>query len=199
MACSPIDISLALITYKFLLRSMLTSPYPAWVVCSFALLDRPWVLQLKKFQVFGAWRFVTEFTRAIQWSLYWTNLIQSIPSHIISGRSILIFFTYLRLGLLTGIFPSGLPANNICAFILSWSARPIPFDLIFVITLGEGYKSQSSSLCNFLRPCVTLYPLGPNILLSTLFSNALRLCSSLNVRDNVSHPHRTCKTIVFTF
>jgi hypothetical protein len=28
----------------------------------------------------------------------------------------------------------------------------------------------------------------PNILLSTLISNTLSLCSSLNVRDQVSHP-----------
>jgi hypothetical protein len=33
--------------------------------------------------------------------------------------------------------------------------------------------------------------LGPNILLSTLFSNTLGLCSSLSVRDQVSHPYKT--------
>jgi hypothetical protein len=33
--------------------------------------------------------------------------------------------------------------------------------------------------------------LGPNILLSTLFSNTLNLCSSLIVRDQVSHPYKT--------
>jgi phosphate starvation-inducible membrane PsiE len=39
---------------------------------------------------------------------------------------------------------------------------------------------------------------GPNILLSILFSNTLNLCSSLNVRDKVSHPYRTTgKIIVF--
>jgi hypothetical protein len=32
---------------------------------------------------------------------------------------------------------------------------------------------------------------SPNILLSTLSSNTLSLCSSLNVRDQVSHPYRT--------
>jgi polysaccharide pyruvyl transferase WcaK-like protein len=31
--------------------------------------------------------------------------------------------------------------------------------------------------------------LGPNIFLSTLFSNTLSLCSSLIVRDQVSHPY----------
>jgi hypothetical protein len=52
---------------------------------------------------------------------------------------------------------------------------------------------------------VTSSLIGPNILLKTLSSNTLSLCSSLNVRDQVSHPHRTTsKTIVlyiaiFTF
>jgi hypothetical protein len=39
-------------------------------------------------------------------------------------------------------------------------------------------------------------PSGPNIFLSTLFSNALSLCSSLNVRDQVSHPYRTRGKII---
>jgi hypothetical protein len=34
---------------------------------------------------------------------------------------------------------------------------------------------------------VTSSLLGPNILHSTLFPNTLDLCSSLNVRDQVSH------------
>jgi hypothetical protein len=38
---------------------------------------------------------------------------------------------------------------------------------------------------------VTSSLLGPNILLSTLFSNTLSLCPSLNVRDQVSYPYRT--------
>jgi hypothetical protein len=37
---------------------------------------------------------------------------------------------------------------------------------------------------------------GPNIPLSTLFSNTLSLCSSLNVRDQVSHPYRTTGKII---
>jgi hypothetical protein len=40
-------------------------------------------------------------------------------------------------------------------------------------------------LCNFLHSPVTSSFLGSNILLSTLFSNTLSLCSSLNVRDQV--------------
>jgi hypothetical protein len=46
-------------------------------------------------------------------------------------------------------------------------------------------------LCSFLHYPFTSSLLGPNILLSTLFSNALSLCPSLNVRDQVSHPYKT--------
>jgi hypothetical protein len=39
---------------------------------------------------------------------------------------------------------------------------------------------------------------GPNIL-NTLFSNILRLCSSLTVRDHVSHPYRTTSKIIVLY
>jgi hypothetical protein len=38
-------------------------------------------------------------------------------------------------------------------------------------------------LCNFLHSSVTSSLLGPNIFLTTLFSNTLSLCSSLNLKD----------------
>jgi hypothetical protein len=122
-----------------------------------------------------------------------SNPIQSIPSHPIpshpvSLRFILILSTYLRLGLRSGLFPSGLPNNILYALFFSHIhatclARVI-LVLIILITLGEEYKLRSSSLCSFLRPPVTSSLFGPHILLSTLFSNTLSLCSSLNVRDN---------------
>jgi hypothetical protein len=40
---------------------------------------------------------------------------------------------------------------------------------------------------------------GPNILLSTLFSNTLSLSSSLNVRDQASHPYRTTGKIIVLY
>jgi hypothetical protein len=46
-------------------------------------------------------------------------------------------------------------------------------------------------LCTFLHYPVTSSLLGPYILLSILFSITLTLCSSHNVKDQVSHPHKT--------
>jgi hypothetical protein len=64
---------------------------------------------------------------------------------------------------------------------------------------GEEYNLWSSSLCSFLQSPVTSSQFGPNILLSTLFSNTLSRCSSLNVRDQVSHPHRTTDKITVLY
>jgi hypothetical protein len=52
------------------------------------------------------------------------------------------------------------------------------------------YKLLSSSMCNFFYSPVTSSLYGSNILLRTLFSSTLSLCSSLNVRDQVSHPYK---------
>ena len=59
------------------------------------------------------------------------------------------------------------------------------------VILGEEYGLLSSTLFSFIYSPVTSSLLGPNILLSSLFSNTLSLCSSLNVSDQVSHPYKT--------
>jgi hypothetical protein len=61
-----------------------------------------------------------------------------------------------------------------------------PLDLIILTISDQKYKLWSSSLCNFLHCLVTSSPSHTNILLSSLFSNTLNLCSSLNVRNQVS-------------
>jgi hypothetical protein len=40
---------------------------------------------------------------------------------------------------------------------------------------------------------------GPNILLSTLFSDTLNMCPSLGVRDEVSHPYKTTGKITVLY
>jgi hypothetical protein len=76
--------------------------------------------------------------------------------------------------------------------------RLIHLELITLIIFGEVYKLRSSSLCSLLQPPATSSLLGPNILFSTLFSNTLNLCSSLSVRDQVSHqhPYKTTRKIM---
>jgi hypothetical protein len=77
---------------------------------------------------------------------------------------------------------------------VSRSVYFLAYTTIIIIThsLTHGVEPflRRSSLCSFLQPPVTSSLFGPNILLSTLFSNTLSLCSSLNVRDQVSHPYR---------
>ncbi|PNF42139.1 hypothetical protein B7P43_G10280 [Cryptotermes secundus] len=79
-----------------------------------ALLEELPILQLlKNFPAFyGTRMFITMFTRALHWSLSSARSIQSIPSHPISLRSILLLFTHLRLGLPSGLFPSGIPMHS---------------------------------------------------------------------------------------
>jgi len=64
-------------------------------------------------------------------------------------------------------------------------------DLITQILFREEYKLLNFSLRSFLHPYITSSPLGPNILLSILFSNTLYLCSYIKVRVQVSHPYKT--------
>ena len=52
-------------------------------------------------------------------------------------------------------------------------------------------NTKLPTICTFPHFPFTSPLLGPNILLSTLLSNALCLRSSLNVRDQASHPYKT--------
>ena len=79
------------------------------------LLEKLTGLQLvKKFPAFhGTRRFITALTRVRHLSLSWARPIQSIYPHPTSWRSILILSTHLRLGLPSGLLPSGFPTKNL--------------------------------------------------------------------------------------
>ena len=72
-------------------------------------------------------------------------------------------------------------------YVLHASSHLILLDLITGTIKGNKYRSLRSSLCSFLHSPIILFVIGSNILLSILFSNTLRLHSSLTVSDQVSH------------
>jgi hypothetical protein len=120
---------------------------------------------------YGTRRFITAFTRARHLPLAWTISIQSMPPH--PTWSILILSSHLRLGLPSGLLPSGLPTKILYAphpspIRATCPAHLILLDLITRI-FGDQYRSLSSSLCSLLHSPVTPSLSGTNIPLSTLF------------------------------
>ena len=122
------------------------------------LLEKLTGLQLvKKFSAFHETRrFITALTSVHHVSLSWASPIQSIYPHPTSWRSILILSTHLRLGLPSGLLPSGFPTKNLYTPFSSpiratCPAHLILLDFITRTILGEEYKSFSSSLCNILH------------------------------------------------
>jgi len=96
----------------YLLTYILTYLLTPW--CT-VLLEQLTGLQLvKKFPAFhGTRRFITALTSDRHLSLSWASPIQSINPHPTSWRSVLILCTHLRLGLPSGLFPSGSPTKTL--------------------------------------------------------------------------------------
>ena len=147
---------------------------------------------VKKFPAFY-WtrRFITASTTVRHLSLCWTSSIQYMPPYPTSWGCILLS-SHLRLGLPSGLFPSGFRTKTLYAPLLYPIRATCPANLTLLnlinrLKSGEEYKSLSSSLCSFLHSPVTSSLLGQNILLSTIFSNTLSLFSVLSVTDQFPH------------
>jgi len=149
---------------------------------------------------YGTWRLITIiFATACHWFLFWARSI-----HPISLRSILILFSQLCLGPPRGLFPSGFPTKMFYAFSIypmhaTCLIHLILIGFITLIIFGEAQKLWSFSLHSLLHPPATLSLLGTNILLSTMFSNTCNLCSSLTLRDQVSHTYKTKGKIIVMY
>ena len=131
---------------------MITEAYLLTAWCR-VLLEKLTGLQLvKKFPAFhGTRRFITVLKSVRHLSLSWANPIQSTYPHPTSWRSILILSTHLRLGLPSGLFPSGFPNKTLYSPLSSpisatCHAHLILLDFITRTILGKGYRSLSSSL-----------------------------------------------------
>ena len=114
------------------------------------LLEKLTGLQLvKKFPAFhGTPRFITALTSVRHLSLSWTSPIQSIYQHPTSCRYILILSTHLRLGLPSGLFPSGFPTKTLhtpSPHPYAPHAQPISFFSIASHHLGNKYSEVN---CN---------------------------------------------------
>ena len=122
-----------------------------------------------------------------------------------SWRSILILSSHLRQGLPSCLFPSGFATKFLYTPLFPLRATCPTHLLLELINRisGEEYRSIDrsidSSFRNILHSPVTPSPLGPNILLSTLFANNLSLRSSLSVSDQVSHPYNTTGKIIVLY
>ena len=127
--------------------------WTAWLVFSLGGLLTAWCrvlleqltgLQLvKKFPAFdGTQRFITALTSVRHLSLSWASPIQSIHPHPTSWRSILILSTHLRLGLPSGLFPSGFPTKTQYTPLSSPIRSTCPAHLIlliFITALAVSY------------------------------------------------------------
>jgi len=131
----------------------------------------------------------------------------SIRRHINPDHNFLLSFFKIYFNIILppasrsckGTFFFGFPhKKSVCISVAplraTCPAHNIIIDLITRTIFGEQYTSQSSPLCSLLQSPVTSSLLDPNPPPSPQFSNVFVLCSSLNVRDQVSPKSPTERT-----
>ena len=165
---------------------------------------------------YGTGRFITAFTSARHLSLSWARSVQLMPSHPTDWRSILILSSHH--------IPLPEDPTEYYPPNCSWVSQVVPFPQVSPPkpslsvsshhtcymrcpqhtsrfdqpkNIGWGIQIIKFINCNSLHSPVPSSLLGPNILLSTLFSNTFSLSSYLNVGDQVPYPQKTTGKIIF--
>jgi hypothetical protein len=132
--------------------------------------------------------FITVFKTSRRGTLSQTSWIQSKTTYLIS------YF----LDLPCGLFSSAFSTKMLYAFLLSPVSAACPAHLIvpYFITLIFGKVCRYVILFHSLvTSCLSL---SLSVLIIPL-STMLNICSSLRVKDQVSHPYKTAGKSLFTF
>jgi hypothetical protein len=115
--------------------------------------------------------------------------------HSTSWGPILMLSFHLHVGLPNGLFISGFPTETL------YTPTPPPHSLNLPHPSNSSrfdhlYNVWWGALIITLHSPVTSSLFGPNILLSTWFSDTLSFHSFLNVSNQVSHPYKTTGKII---
>ena len=119
------------------------------------------------------------------------GLTKASPQDTFPTRNIYSFAT----AILLKIRRCSVTLNVYCMFcypqVFNQNMDVCSYKIQLYVPASSKIVNQSSSLCSFLHSPVTSSLLGPNILLSALFSNTLSLRPSVIVSDQVSHPYNS--------
>jgi hypothetical protein len=149
-------------------------------------------------------RFIAVFTRALHWL---SILSQSDPVHTNSSNLSKIYFntvhphtswsSYWSLSFwLSHQYPIRIPCLPHSCYMPCPSHPPWLDQPNYV---WQGVQVMKLLIMQFPPSPITSSLLGPNILLSILFSNTRSLGSFLNVRDHVSYPYRITGKIIVLY